>query len=147
MWDILGNYFESNPYFISKHHLDSYNSFLEKKIPLTIKSMNPIMIIKSDEAKPDIIKHKIEVYVGGIDGNKIYIDKPVIFDALNNKSRLMLPNDARLNNVTYASDIYCDVDILYHNKDESEPKRETVNVCIGKIPIMLHSKYCFLCYL
>ena len=144
MWDILGNYFESNPYFISKHHLDSYNSFLEKKIPLTIKSMNPIMIIKSDEAKPDIIKHKIEVYVGGIDGNKIYIDKPVIFDALNNKSRLMLPNDARLNNVTYASDIYCDVDILYHNKDESEPKRETVNVCIGKIPIMLHSKYCHL---
>lgn len=140
--NIIDSYFALNRYYITKHHLDSYNDFVTNTIHKTIKSMNPFIIIKKDPIAKNINKHKIEIYIGGIDGEEIYIDKPIIHE--NGKSRIMLPNEARINDMTYSSRLYCNIVIRYttHNKKPVEEK--LTNVEIGSIPIMLHSKLCYL---
>ena len=79
--------------------------------------------------------------------------KPTIFE--NNGAILpMMPNDARLRNLTYASPLFVDVRVKTtfidntKSKDSSESRtvRERLfpNVHMGKIPVMVGSKYCLL---
>ena len=76
--------------------------------------------------------------------------KPTIFE--NNGAILpMMPNDARLRNLTYASPLFVDVRIkttFIDNTATGETKtvRERLfpNIHMGKIPVMVGSKYCLL---
>jgi DNA-directed RNA polymerase II subunit RPB2 len=76
--------------------------------------------------------------------------KPTIFE--NNGAILpMMPNDARLRNLTYASPLFVDVRIkttFIDNTATTEKKtvRERLfpNIHMGKIPVMVGSKYCLL---
>ena len=55
-WKIIDNFFETNRYHISKHHLDSYNDLIYNGINKTIKSMNPFVILKKDPDNKEINK-------------------------------------------------------------------------------------------
>lgn len=142
-WKVLGSYFESK-YFLTKHHLSSYNDFVAHKIVSTISALNPIVTIKTTK---EGITHEIYVFVGGIHGQKIYINKPTIVE--NDEQRLLYPNEARLRNMTYQSELFAEVLIKYVTRDPSSPEEEHYedtfyNVKIGAIPIMLHSNLCVL---
>jgi DNA-directed RNA polymerase II subunit RPB2 len=140
-WELITKYFELNKYFITRHHLDSYNDFIDHMIPKVILTLNPITIYKYD--KDEVTeKHKIEMYIGRRDGNGIYFDHPTIVHE--GKSRLMYPNDARLHNLTYASNLSCDVEIVHYNYKKEGETTLLEKVKIGRIPIMLHSKLCYL---
>ena len=137
-WSVLNKYFESN-YFLTKHHLDSYNDFVSNKLINTIKVLNPFIVVKN----PDKTTHyEIKVYIGGKDASEIFIDKPVITEN-KEQSRLMYPNEARLKDMTYQSNIYANITIEYvmNNVIEVDSFK---NVKIGSIPIMLHSRLCAL---
>jgi DNA-directed RNA polymerase II subunit RPB2 len=144
-WKVLGSYFEQNPYFISKHHLDSYNEFISKYIPMTIASMNPFPIVKNDDAT-NLKKHEIEVYIGGVNSDKLYFTKPVIYES--SEARLLYPNEARLKNWTYACELRADMTIKYTTYKAGKvigvQEKEIKNVLLSHIPIMLHSKLCIL---
>ena len=140
IWDIIENYFKTNTHFVTKHHLDSYNDFVEQMIPRVIKTLNPIIKYSYDEANRE--KHRIEVYVGGRKGEQIYFDHPTI--TREGKTQAMFPNDARLNDLTYASNLICDVEVVYYNNEEEGKTVVMPKVEIGKIPIMLHSNLCIL---
>ena len=61
----------------------------------------------------------------------------------------MYPNDARLRNLTYASNIFCDIEIEYFVKESPEDKPKVYSkmftkINLGRIPIMLQSKICVL---
>lgn len=142
VWNVIANYFKTNDHFITKHHLDSYNDFAQKMIPRVITTLNPIIKYSFDEVKKEKEKHRIEVYVGGIDGTKIYFDHPTITHM--DKTQAMFPNDARLNDMTYAMNLICDVDIVYYNGGEKGKTVTFPKIVIGKIPIMLHSNMCIL---
>ena len=59
-WELITKYFELNKYFITRHHLDSYNDFIDHMIPKVILTLNPITIYKYD--KDEVTeKHKIEM--------------------------------------------------------------------------------------
>lgn len=140
-WNVLDEYFKSN-YFLTKHHLDSYNDFILHKLSNTIQVLNPFIIIKNQGN----ITHEISVYIGGLEGNDIFIDKPTIID--NGVQKIMYPNEARLKNMTYKTDLYVNILIKYNT---TEPGKEDIietrlfkNVKIGAIPIMLHSSLCVL---
>lgn len=142
-WGILDEYFKSN-YFLTKHHLDSYNDFILNKLPNTIRVLNPFVVIKNQDN--GTTNHEINVFIGGESGNEIFIDKPTIIE--NGEQRLMYPNEARLKDMTYKSDIYANITVKYITKKNKE--KETIeenifkNVKIGSIPIMLHSCLCVL---
>lgn len=140
---LIDNFFTLNRYYLTKHHLDSYNDFVNNKIERTIKSMNPFVILKKDIADSSIDKHIIEIYVGGINGNEIFIDKPIISD--DNNHRMLLPNEARLNNLSYNTNLYANIVIKYINHyGNGEIVEKLDHVHIGTIPIMLHSNICYL---
>ena len=80
---------------------------------------------------------------------KVSIRKPTIFEN-NGAIHPMLPNDARLRNLTYASPLNVDVKVTTTFVDNTrngirESKvRVFPNVHLGKIPVMVGSKYCLL---
>ena len=45
-WKIIDSYFEKNPNYLTKHHLDSYNDFITNKIPQTFQQYNPQILYK-----------------------------------------------------------------------------------------------------
>ena len=122
-WSIIHNYFESNPYYLTSHHLDSFNDFLENKIPLTLQQFNPQTLYEEEitTSKGDKdYKYKTEVYYGGKNGDSVYLGKPIIHTDINNKvsNKLMYPNEARLRNLTYAAHIFCDILVIFTIKNE-----------------------------
>ena len=43
-WDTINSYFRDIKYYITKHQLDSYNMFLNEKLPKTLRQFNPIRL-------------------------------------------------------------------------------------------------------
>ena len=140
-WDILDLYFKDHKYPFTGHHLDSYRDFIKSQIPYIIKSYNPITMIKYDDY--DNITMKVNLYVGGENGDEIFVDRPTTYE--NGTPKLITPNDARMRNLTYESHIFAKVFIKITTHDSAKEFTKTFNnVAIGSIPIMLHSDTCIL---
>jgi len=145
-WTILDSYFRDHMYPFTKHHLDSFKQFVKTHIPDTIAYYNPITMIKFGDEEEEAVK--VEVYIGGLKNKKddqlaIYIDRPTSFDE-EGKSILLTPHETRLRNITYATKLYADIDIVY-TKDKNHYKTVRFNnVLLGSIPLMLHSDQCIL---
>ena len=151
IWHVIDSYFRDTPYYLTKHHLDSYNDFISNQIPSMISQSNPLRIFKDHNPKTNTYRYEIEIYFGGLNGDKIYISKPTIYDhALTKediKAKPMFPNEARLRNMNYSANICCDILLRYqiNISGKNETHDTTLHqVNLGKIPIMLHSKYCAL---
>jgi DNA-directed RNA polymerase beta subunit len=91
-------------------------------------------------------QHEYEVM---LEFEKISVRKPTIFEN-NGAVQPMLPNDARLRNLTYAAPLNVDVKVTTTFIDNTRGGiRESnirifPNVHLGKIPVMVGSKYCLL---
>ncbi len=147
-WDILDLHFKDHKYPFTNHHLDSYRELLKTFIPKTIKTFNPITMIKyindnvDENVENNIINMKVDVYIGGKDSDLIYIDHPITIE--NGTQKVVTPNDARLKSNTYETHIYTDVLIEISDKNEVVFSQTIEKVAIGSIPIMLHSDICIL---
>jgi len=140
-WDILDLHFKDHKYPFTNHHLDSYRELIKNHIPQTIKSKNPITMIKFDNKNENMIM-KVDIYIGGKNSDLIYIDHPITFEG--GTQKIITPNDARLKSITYETHIYADVYIEIVNQNEEIFSKMIPKVAIGSIPIMLHSDICIL---
>ena len=140
-WSILDLYFKDHKYPFTNHHLDSFRELIKTYIPQTIKSYNPITMIKLDEKKQNVIM-EANVYIGGKNSDELFIDHPITYE--NGVQKIITPNDARLKNITYETHIYANVLIEIINEDKEVITNTIKNVAIGSIPIMLHSDICIL---
>ena len=140
-WGILDLYFKDHKYPFTNHHLDSYRELIKTYIPQTIKSYNPITMIKFDEKKQDVIM-KVDVYIGGKNSDELFIDHPITYE--NGVQKIITPNDARLKSITYETHLYANVLIEITNEDNEVFTNTIKNIAIGSIPIMLHSDICIL---
>ena len=157
---LIQTYFKTSVYPFTAHHIDSYDQFLSEGLPSILKARNPLMIVK-DKIRDDDYKYSIEIFMGGENGDGIYIGTPTVSLQDSEEVRLLFPNEARLRNLTYSSTILLDVLIkitrktvtkegivtlepeiieLKMNKETNEDGR--IPLC--KIPILLHSRYCLL---
>ena len=175
---ILNKYFKQcEGRHIIFHQIESFNTFMDIDIPDIIQNVNPIIVRGSPEtplsgprsalasatglstsaanalmgfgasALGEIMgpKHEYEI---SMSFENLTFRKPTIFE--NNGAILpMMPNDARLRNLTYASPLFVDVRIkttFIDNVNNSKVVRERLypNVHMGKIPVMVGSKYCLL---
>ena len=162
---------------IIAHQIESFNQFMEVDIPEIIHMSNPIVSRGSPEiplAGPrsalasatglsttaahalmgtqaetiigKLIEHEYEVT---LELEQISIRKPTIFEN-NGAIHPMLPNDARLRNLTYAAPLNIDVKVtttfIDHTRNSIRETHVRVfpNVHLGKIPVMVGSKYCLL---
>ena len=146
-WDILDTYFQkggspesSNP--LVKHQIDSYNKFLDCTLSQIINGFNPIKITNSLKNDNNDQTYKIQINVV-----QPSLTKPS-YHLPDGTYTIMSPHIARMNNLTYSSSLYVNVNVIVEtiNKDGIiENFNKTVNnVYIGKLPIMIRSKACLL---
>jgi DNA-directed RNA polymerase II subunit RPB2 len=186
------------PYFLTRHHLDSFDHFARVRVPDIMRSI-PWTIVKTGAAVlPDAGpapapapapapvpvdgagepvdesegegkgkgKGKgsarrqdggeagakagdgkttvITLHIGGRDGSRIFLDRPTMLSDGGAQPRPLLPNEARLKGLTYASNLYADVVVEY--AVDGKPLGETTFPAhrLGLVPIMLHSSLCVL---
>lgn len=144
-WKIIDKYFTDNPSNLVDHHLDSFNNFFNIEINKIFNENNPIRFNERETVKNKDKRNQVLLYMGGKNGNNIYIGKPVIYD--DNFTHYMYPNDARLRNMTYGCTIHYDVDVefSYWENDEQKTHNMTLEkIYLGKFPIMVQSNLCIL---
>lgn len=123
---LIKKYFEEKKFVDSS--IQSFNNFLEKGLQEVVE--------ENKEAEPAIIPHNIEKFK--IRFGRITLGKPEITEADGSK-RPIYPTEARLRKISYYAPIYLEVS-TYIN----DVQRENFVAEIGKMPIMLRSKYCHL---
>ncbi len=115
-------------YGIARHHIDSFNVFLEKGMQRVVRevgAMEPLII------PPGFDSYRILF-------GKLRILHPVVREA-DGSSSLLYPMEARIRNLTYSAPLQLEV---IPERDGSPG--EAVWADIGEIPIMLHSDKCLL---
>ena len=125
---VIEKYLEDNPNLMIRHQLDSFNDFIQTKIPLFIKESNPLQLILDDG-------RKIEIWIGGHEGN-------ITFKSPEDEISI-LPHSCRLENKTYAFELRADIEVLYIFAD-SEETSYFKDVLLGQIPLLLKSSLCYL---
>ena len=161
------------------HQIESFNQFIEVDIPEIIHMSNPVTSYGSPEiplagprsalatatglsttaanalmgAAVDgaavIGKKVLHEYEATLEFEEISIRKPTIFEN-NGAIHPMMPNDARLRNLTYAAPLNVNVKVtttfIDHTRNGIRESNVRIfpNVHLGKIPVMVGSKYCLL---
>lgn len=140
-WEVLNTYFQQTDHFMTCHHLDSFNDFVTNKIGYTIKTLNPFVIQKTDKnSNSKVPQYSIEVFVGGKDGDRIYLDRPSTA-----KGGVLFPSEARLDDMDYSSKLFADITIEYTTVSDNKTITKVFEkMPIGAIPIMVRSKLCAL---
>jgi DNA-directed RNA polymerase subunit B len=121
-WGLIDAYFRDRK--ISQMEIDSFNQFVEKKLPEIIHENN--------EVTPKIEEVRIEF-------EKIVTQKPRIVEADGSPRNKFLPMEARMRNRTYSAPIYLTMKLL--RRDVEQDRKETY---VGELPVMLKSKLCWL---
>ena len=164
---------------IISHQLESFNHFMNVDIPEIVTMVNPVIVRGSPEIPLSGPRSALASATGlstsaanALMGNKeesvaaplgpinreyeVHLEfmnpqfkKPTIFE--NNGAVLpMMPNDARLRNLTYAAPLFVDINVTYVEIDNTNSGKQCVkkrlfpNVHLGKIPVMVGSEYCLL---
>lgn len=111
IWKIINAHFTENPQFLVSHHIESYNDFYANGIQRIFKEKNPVSISSKYDDSINDYRYQCLLYFGGKDGSRIYFGKPVIHDQ--NNAHYMIPNEARMRNMTYAMTVHYDIEIEY----------------------------------
>lgn len=127
--NIIREYFKENSFVQS--NINSFNNFMDNGIQ---QIMN-----ETEEIIPTIIPQDVDTF--RIKFGKVNIKKPEIIEADGSK-RPVYPTEARLRSLTYSASIEVEVFVYVDNI-----QRENFVIELGKIPVMIRSKYCHLCNL
>jgi DNA-directed RNA polymerase II subunit RPB2 len=159
---ILKKYFTTQGYPYTRHHIESYDQFVSQDIPAIIKASNPLILLHGAIGETGQYMYKAEIFVGGLEGNRLFIGTPTISLRDSQEIRVLLPNEARLRNLTYASSVEADIVIRLTYSSVTTGRtitqREVIldpaldptlfgylaKFPIFRLPIMLHSRYCLL---
>ena len=146
-WDIIGSYFKGHHLKqLVRHQVESYNDFVTIQIQRTIDMFNPVQVRSEHDYNKEFNKYGLEMFIT-FENFNIY--RPQIHEN-NGATKLMFPQEARLRNFTYASNMTVDINIKYviRNGDGLENTqsiyRKLPKIQIGKLPIMLRSNICVL---
>jgi DNA-directed RNA polymerase II subunit RPB2 len=154
----MGNYIEE-PYHIIesyfqgqhlerlvRHQIESYNHFVNYQIQRTIQMFNPVTIHSDNDYVASEDKYLLEVFIS-FTNFKLY---PPQIHENNGATKMMLPQEAKLRNFTYASTMTLDINLKYvirNNENMDIPRiieKVLPKINIGKLPIMLKSSICVL---
>ncbi len=123
---LIKNYFEKHS--IVESNIESYNHFIERGIQEIVNETQEII--------PTIIPAEVKDFK--IKLGKLVVEKPQIIEADGSK-RDIYPMEARLRKLTYSAPVYLNISAYIDGVE-----REQFTALIGKIPVMVKSKYCHL---
>ena len=125
------------------HQLDSYNDFVMRLMEQIIEGFNPVDICNKYDPE-----HGCHQYVLSLEVSNPRLSKPQVHEK-DGSTKVMMPNDARLRNLTYAAPLTVDLHVTAKTYSPeagayvSDTKRIN-SVALGRIPVMVRSRYCML---
>lgn len=123
---LIKKYFQEHS--IVEANIKSFDRFMEKEMQNIIN--------ETEEIIPTIIPPEVEDFK--IKLNRIWATKPQIIEA-DGSTRDIYPMEARLRKLTYSSPLHLDVSAHIDGV-----QRDSFTAQIGKIPVMVRSKFCHL---
>jgi DNA-directed RNA polymerase II subunit RPB2 len=110
----LEKYFAETDFAMTRHHIDTYEHCMFNEIPTIIHTANPIVFLKEPLDKDaGVFKYRVELFIGGDaptpDKMALTFSPPIITLDGGNTVRRMFPNEARLRNLTYATQVSADI--------------------------------------
>ena len=160
---LLQKYFKTQDYPFTRHHIESFDQFLSQDLPAIVKAENPIILLHDRIGETDYYTYKAEVFIGGMNGENIYVGTPTVSLKKSDEVRLLFPNEARLRNLTYSSVVEADIVVRITHTVPNPSGRGVMTRVITldptadvttygylarfplfRIPIMLQSRYCLL---
>jgi len=146
-YEIIESYFEGQHLErLVRHQIESFNHFTNYQMQRTIQMFNPVVIRSENDFVAEKNQYFLEVQVS-FENFKLY---PPQIHENNGATKIMLPQEAKLRNFTYASTMTVDVKISYivrNTEAMDTPKvitKTLPKINIGKMPIMLKSAICVL---
>ena len=147
LWNILKNFFQEKG--LVRHQIDSFNDFIQNNMQEIVDDMPPIItcfpIYRDKLLDEKIIENKTVIRFG-----QLHLSKPTFIED-DGVAHTLLPKEARLRGLSYSSPLYCDVSKTKLNIYQSDGKkyevpysRTTEKVLLGRIPIMIKSRFCVL---
>ncbi|MBP2142988.1 DNA-directed RNA polymerase subunit B' [Methanococcus voltae] len=123
---IVDAFFEENN--LVKHHIDSFNSFVENKVQRIISEVGGV----NTEIKSG---YRVEF-------GQVTVSKPVNKEA-DGSVKPITPMEARIRNLAYSAPMYLEI-IPYVGEGEEEKKLSPLSVYMGELPVILGSDICHL---
>lgn len=143
-WALVRDYFEvGGGVHLVKHLIDSFNDFVLVKLEQIVEGFNPIEIPSQFLAD----HHKFK-YIMSVEFKNPVLSKPTMHEK-DGSIKVMTPADARSRNFTYAGMLVADLHVTCKTWDEetraySVESRRFNHIPVGKVPIMVRSRYCVL---
>ncbi|KAI9032401.1 DNA-directed RNA polymerase II subunit RPB2 [Hyaloraphidium curvatum] len=153
-WGVIQAFFADKG--LVRQQLDSFDEFVMNSIQEVVSESMPVTLIKdvSDEEQFNGDVEALRRY--SIKFGQVYLTRPLVKNDTGGHKQLF-PQEARLRNLTYSSMLYVEMQKLVHTRvrhlDGDEPGRWELEggiepplekVFLGRVPIMLRSKYCSL---
>ncbi|KAF4210229.1 hypothetical protein CNMCM8980_004545 [Aspergillus fumigatiaffinis] len=172
-WTVISSFFDTKG--LVSQQLDSFDEFISSTMQELVEEQGQVTLDQtlppSDEEDDPVVLRRYELKFG-----TVMLSRPSVTEG-DGATTIMLPQEARLRNLTYASPLYLgitkrimegrerliadrDEDDVAPDADEDRKARGTYlqweqkelpadqakeeTVFIGKMPIMLKSKYCIL---
>ena len=139
-WNVIRAYFKQHG--LVSQQIGSFNQFVGRNIQEIIDE-NKTILIDPDvnyANRDDVEDHT--TYELNFNQSSIAAN-PQFLENNSNKEHVIFPNEARVRNLDYLSNLSLDVTWKEKNKNEVKESKYP-NLNIGKIPIMVRSKYCSL---
>lgn len=143
-WSLIQDYYKSGKSSVLVKHLtDSYNDFITNKATQVIAGFNKIVIHNTYIPEIDNYKFLYEVEIDNLTLSTTKIHE------LDGSTSIMTPNNARTRNFNYSAPMFIDIQTTAKTYDENTKEYVTdsqkfKHVAIGKMPIMVKSRYCIL---
>ena len=129
-----------------RHQIESYNHFINYQIQRTIQMFNNVNIHADNDYIQEKDQYLLEIDIS-FSNFKLY---PPTIHENNGATKIMLPDEAKIRNFTYASTMAIDLNIKYtirNTETMDNPRiiyKTLPKINIGKMPIMLKSSICIL---
>ncbi|KOX69200.1 DNA-directed RNA polymerase II subunit RPB2 [Melipona quadrifasciata] len=137
-WIVINAYFDEKG--LVRQQLDSFDEFIEMSVQRIIEDSPQIDLQAEAQHTSGEIENPIRHL---LKFEQVYLSKPTHWEKDGTPSPMM-PNEARLRNLTYSAPLYVDITKTIVKDGDDPIETQHQKTFIGKIPIMLRSKYCLL---
>ncbi|XP_076297419.1 DNA-directed RNA polymerase II subunit RPB2 isoform X3 [Lasioglossum baleicum] len=137
-WIVINAYFDEKG--LVRQQLDSFDEFIEMSVQRIVEDSPQIDLQAEAQHTSGEIENPVRHL---LKFEQIYLSKPTHWEKDGAPSPMM-PNEARLRNLTYSAPLYVDITKTIVKDGEDPIETQHQKTFIGKIPIMLRSKYCLL---
>lgn len=145
-WTVIDAFFEENG--LASQQINSFNHFLENTLQQIVEEVGKISVRPGRQYRPSAQPEPDE-RLYELTFEQLHVHHRPTFRAKDRSIHNPSPAEARLRNLTYETEAFMDVKLTISTTDEAGRRtvlREETNtkVPIGKLPIMVRSKFCAL---